>query len=583
MGFRILSLGSALIVIVLIALPLLAISVQTVFPHIFASPPSLVPSAGALKSLLADPYMLSSGLDSLVLAALTALVGSAIGIAVAYLLCMTDIPARGFLWGLVWLVLISPSFLLAQGWELLLAPGGLTHQVFGGILTHTLLSPVGVMLILSLKLFPFSTLATASALEGLGQDVVHAGRLSGARPSMVWRRILLPLLIPAIVSGGLIIFAEVLSDFGVAATLAQTANFPLATFAIYNALEQFPVNFPEASAASLLLVMAVASAQWFERFVNGRRLYVTRWGGNRTLVRASLGRRRLWAVMGILLFMAVAFGIPAATTILASFMPTNSGGLMVSGSLTLANYADAVHISYGLSSFRTSFWYGVTAATAGLLAGIVVTLAGRGTRGWWASILKGLLTTAIAVPGIVLGAGYIFFWDQPVFKDLGLLLYGTPVVLALAYVAGGLPYAVRVATGGMAQISPSTVYAARMSGARLFSTVRFILIPMLGRTWTRIWLMLFTGVMFELPVSQLLYPPGGPTLAVAVVHQYHDTAFGTGAALTVMSTGAVGLVALVITYLEHYLGRWRRRQSEALVPKVVAKSQKIPWAQGGDA
>lgn len=577
-GFRALSGVAAASVIVLVVLPLLALLAQAVFPNLFGSPPSLAPSTVGLKSLLSDPYMLSSGVNSLLLSAATAILATALGISIAYLVVLTDLPGRRIVWGLVWLILISPSFLLAQGWELLLAPGGLTHHLLGGVLTRVLLSPVGVMLVLSLKLFPFSAIAVASGLEGLGQDVVHAARMNGARPFAVWRRILLPLLTPAIVSGALIVFAEVLSDFGVAATLAQTANFPLTTFAIYSALEQFPVNFPEAAATSLVLVGAVVLAQWGQRASVGRKAFTTRWGGNRTLAAVSLGRKRPYLLAAVLLLLAVAFGVPAATTVAASFMPGGAAGLVTSGHPTLANYAAALRIPYGADSFVTSLIYAVAAATIGVVVGLLVTLAWRRGRGWLTGILQSFLTTAIAVPGIVLGAGYIFLWDQPVLKYVGLLLYGTPAALLLAYVAGGLPYSVRVAAGGIEQIPTSVITAARVSGGSLLTIVRRIILPMTRSTWVRVWLMLFAEVVFELPVSQLLYPPGEPTLAVSILHQFHNTQFGTGAALTVMSTAVVAVLSLPLLWLAQ--GRTRGAKGRAGARVREATGLALPQIRG---
>ncbi len=559
LGFRSLALVAAVAVVVLVVLPLMALLAQAVLPNIFALSPSLRPSLIGLSSLASDPYMLASGVNSLLLSASTAVAATVLGVVVAYLLVMTDMPGRRAVWGLVWLILISPSFLIAQGWELLLGPGGLTHDFLGGVLTNTLLSPVGVVVVLSLKLFPYATLAVAAGLEGLGQDVVHAARLSGAPMWNVWRRILLPLVVPAAVSGALIVFAEVLSDFGIASTLAQSANFPLTTFAIYSALEQFPVNFPEAASASLVLVAAVALAQWGQSVMIGRRAYATRWGGNRTLAQVSLGRHRPIYLAGMLLLMVLAFGVPAATTLAASFMPGGAAGLVTGGRPTFANYVQAVNIPYGAGAFALSLGYAIAAASTGVLLGLLVALAWRRGGGWLTGMLQGFLTTAIAVPGIVLGAGYIFLWDEPVLKGVGLLLYGTPAALLLAYIAGGLPYSVRVAAGGMAQIPPSAVTAARASGAGLVTVARRILLPMMGSTWIRIWLMLFAGVVFELPVSQLLYPPGGPTLAVSIMHQFHNTDFGVGAALTVLSTATVGILALIFSWLGGRVGSARQR------------------------
>jgi iron(III) transport system permease protein len=532
-----LALLAAALVILLILAPLLALLVQTIVPGLFQAPPSLAPSAVGLQDLLADPYALRSAVDSLGLATVTAVVATGLGTAVACALVLTDMPGRRAAWSLTWLLLISPSFLIAQGWELLLAPGGLAHGSLGGWPAALLLSPAGVAAVLTLKLFPFATLAVASALEGQGADLILAARLAGARWGSVLRRILLPLLLPALLSGGLIVFAEVLSDFGIAATLAQTAGFPLLTFSIYSALDQFPANFAEAAAASLLLILTVSLGQGLQTRLTRTASVATRWGGRRSWQVALRGPSRILAPLALGVLFALAFGVPAAATVAASLLP-GGNGFLGGARPTVANYSVAWRTPYGLGAFGTSFGYALLAASAGVLFTFLVALAWRERQGLGVRLLQVILTGSIAVPGIVLGAGYIFLWNAPGLRDLAV--YGTPAGLWLAYVAGGLPYGVRVVTGSLAQIPASLLTAARVAGATLAGVLRWVLIPVLGDTWLRVWLLLFSGVMFELPVSELLYPPGEPTLAVAIVHQFHSQQFGVGAALTVTATVGVG-------------------------------------------
>jgi iron(III) transport system permease protein len=538
---------AAALVVLLILAPLLALLVQTIMPGLFQAPPSWAPSVVGLQDLLADPYALRSAVDSLGLATVTAVVATGLGTAVACALVLIDMPGRRAMWSLTWLLLISPSFLIAQGWELLLAPGGLAHGAWGGWPAALLLSPAGVAAVLTLKLFPFATLAVASALEGQGADLILAARLAGARWESVLRRILLPLLLPALLSGGLIVLAEVLSDFGVAATLAQTAGFPLLTFAIYSALDQFPANFAEAAAASLLLILAVSLGQGLQTRLTRTASVATRWGGRRSWQMPLRGASRVVAPLALGALFALAFGVPAAATVAASLLP-GGNGFLGGARPTVANYSMAWRTPYGLGAFGTSFGYALLAASAGVLFTFLVAWAWRERQGLGTRLLQVILTGSIAVPGIVLGAGYIFLWNAPGLRDLPV--YGTPGGLWLAYVAGGLPYGVRVVTGSLAQIPSSLLTAARVAGATLTGVLRWVLIPVLGDTWLRVWLLLFSGVMFELPVSEMLYPPGEPTLAVAILHQFHSQQFGVGAALTVMATIGVGcLVAAAAALL----------------------------------
>ncbi len=546
-GFRTLNGMAAAVVVILIALPLLALLLQSIWPDLFSLPPSLRISGAGFNALFQDPYGIRSIVDSAGLAVSTAVIATVLGGAVAYLLEAVELPARGFFTAMTWLVLLAPSFLIGQGWQFLFGPGGIWAK---GPLVGILLSPVGVALVLSLKLFPFSTLAISGALRGIGQDVVHAARLSGASLWTTWRRILVPLLLPAALAGALIVLAEVLSDFGVASTLAQTANFPLLTYAIYAAMETFPVNFSEAAALAVILVVLVSLAQWVERWIMGRRGYATRWGGSQNLGRQPLARPWIWLAAISALFV-VAFVLPAWGIVAVSF--ESPGGSF--GHWTLANYLSLWGRTYGLDTFVRSLGYAVAAGGLGLVVGIVVSIAWWRRGGWLIAALKALTTTTIAIPGIVLGAGYIFFWNQPILGRIGLALYGTPAALLLAYVAGTLPYSVRVASGSMVQIPPNAIFAARTAGAGLTRVIVRIFIPMLRDTWFRVWLISFAGVIFELPVSELLYPAGAPTLAVGIIHQIHSMRFGTGAALTVISTVLMGVMVGAAQFLQNRCSR----------------------------
>ena len=96
-----------------------------------------------------------------------------------------------------------------------------------------------------------------AGLAGLGQEFEDAARVHGAG-RLAALRLILPILAPAIWSALAINFAESVSDFGVAATLAYSSNFPLATYQLYASINNFPPSFPAAAAMGWLLVAAVA-------------------------------------------------------------------------------------------------------------------------------------------------------------------------------------------------------------------------------------------------------------------------------------------------------------------------------------
>jgi iron(III) transport system permease protein len=119
----------------------------------------------------------------------------------------------------------------------------------------------------------------------------------------------------------------------------------------------------------------------------------------------------------------------------------------------------------------------------------------------------------------------------------------------------------------MVQIPPNAIFAARTAGAGLIRVIYRIFVPLLRDTWFRVWLIIFAGVMFELPVSELLYPAGAPTLAVGIMHQVHAMRFGVGAALTVSATVMTGLIIGGVHLL---LSLTRRRGSKPVKSRIEA-------------
>ena len=165
--------------------------------------------------------------NSLWVATAAALIGIVIGFPIAWLAARTTLPGRRLVPFAMWLVLLLPSWLPSLGWERIVQPDGVMYRL--GLdwpwVTHAIMGPFGVVLLLGLRCVPFSFLAITAALAGLGEEFEDAARVHGASRSQALR-LIIPILAPAIMSAVAIGFAESISDFGVAATLAYNSNFP---------------------------------------------------------------------------------------------------------------------------------------------------------------------------------------------------------------------------------------------------------------------------------------------------------------------------------------------------------------------
>lgn len=582
--FRILSITlivgiPALILVLFVLYPLAAIILQSIFPDIYAINPDLNPSFSAISQVFSDPLNYQALGNSLWLSAITAVLASALGTILAVLAKRTDLPLRHAMDTMVWIVFFFPSFLIGEAWSLTLIRGGIPDQFlhFSDGFINWFFSPVGVIFILSLKSFPFVYLAVTAALRWLGSEFEDAGRIAGARLWRSWLSINTPLLLPAIFAGGLIAFAKSLSDFGTAATIAQNSNVTLVTYQIYAAINTSPVNFALAAAFSLLLFVAIALALLTQSLVQRRRSFQVISGRSRPARDISLGAWRWPALLFCALVFFFALVIPLGMSLLLSFLHAFGNGLTASN-FTLDNYTKVLaRGSDALDALFRSIWLSIGAATITTLLGMPIAFIIKRTRIPGRSLLNMFTLVTIAVPGIILACGYIFAWNAPYLEYIGIggpngiAFYGTIWVLFCAYIGGSLPYATRLSIGALEQVSTNLLETARVQGANVFQLMIRIIGPLLRANLSSIWLLVFTGTMLELAASELLYPPGQPTLPVQIVGYFNNFQLGPGMALSMLDVGVVTLALILIRALPWLIGYARKSAQTRAIEEQVEK------------
>jgi iron(III) transport system permease protein len=496
--------------------------------------------------------------DSLWVSAAAAVLGLALGLPIAWLTARTTLPGRRFVAGGMWLVLLLPSWLPALGWQRLVQADGVMYRLgldFPAV-THAIMGPFGVVLLLGLRSVPFSFLAVTAGLAGLGQEFEDAARVHGAS-RMAALRMILPMLAPAIWSALAINFAESISDFGVAATLAYNSNFSLATYQLYAAINNFPPSFPAASAMGCLLVAAVAIPLALQARALRGRSYQMLSGRTRQAVRRQLSRTgAVCAAGGVALFYAVALGVPGFGAVSGSLLGDYGGSF----TLTLVNYDALLHESGQIGPLERSLIYAVIGATVTVIGGFIAAWLLAQRRGTSSRVLDFLLLSAIALPSVVFAAGYIFFYNLPVMSRLGIDLYQTTTLLVIAYIASSLPTTSRVLMGAVSQLQPSLKDAARTHGSGELAAWARGVLPVVSRPLVMAWLLTFCGVFLELPISQLLYAPGSPPASVAIQDNLGSYHFGIGMAQAVFAV-AIAMMAVGIvlgTYRLLAPAGWRR-------------------------
>lgn len=496
--------------------------------------------------------------NSLWVSAAAAGIGLVVGFTIAWLTHRTNLPGHRYVAGGMWLVLLLPSWLPALGWQRLVEPDAVMYRMglHWPLVTNAILGPFGVVLLLGLRAVPFTYLAVSAALSGLGQEFEDAARVHGAgRLGAI--RLVAPILAPAIWSALAINFAETMSDFGVASTLAYSSHFPLATYQLYIAINNFPPTFPAAAAMGWLLVGSVAIPLAIQARALRGRSYAVLSGRTRPAVRRQLGRgERAGAVGFVALYYLFALAVPAFGAVSGSLLQDYGASLAP----TFANYAQVFRDSGLFAPLGRSIVFGVITATVTVVGGMIAArmLSRRPTRA--TRILDFLLLAAVALPSVVFGAGYIFAYNLPALSHVGLDLYQTMTLLIVAYVASSLPTNARVLVGAVSQVQGSLADAARTHGAGPIRAWLRGVLPVLSRPMVMAWLLTFCGILLELPLSQLLYPPGSPPASVGIETNLGNYHFGVGMAQAVVAVlvALVGVGLVLGAYRLFAPAGWRR-------------------------
>jgi iron(III) transport system permease protein len=546
-----------LLLLLLVVYPLAAIILQSVFPNLYTDNPNLIPGLNALRELTKNPTNYLAFLNSLWLGAITAILACLIGTSLALLSRRTNMPLRRGIDILVWIVFFTPSFLTGEAWSLVCIRGGIPDQYlhFSDAFINGFFSPAGVIFILSLKTFPYVYLSVTAALHWLGSEFEDAAQVSGAKTWRAWWSINIPLLWPAILSAGLIAFAEALSDFGTAATIAQNANVTLITYQIYTSINTAPVNFSLAAALSLFLFVAIALALLLQSAILRTRSFQVISGKSRPVRTYELGFWRWPALFYCFVIFFLALVVPLGACLVLSLLHAFGQGLSASN-WTLDNYQTVLmQGSDNLDSLGRSFWLSLGNATITMLVGLPIAFIIRRTHLPGRRLLSLITLVTIAVPGLILACGYIFAWNAPYLSWIGIggpdgiQFYGTVWILLAAYIGGSLPYATRLGIGALEQVSSAMLETAQVQGSGLFQMLLRIVGPLLSSSLGSIWLLVFTNTMFELAASELLYPPGQPTMPVMIISLFNDFKLGPGMALAMLNIGLVIVAVVVIRFV----------------------------------
>ncbi|WP_374115070.1 ABC transporter permease [Ancylobacter mangrovi] len=520
----------------IVAVPFVFIVLQAIFPELGRG--SLAAPLRHLGRTLGDPELLRLTGHTLVLGLGVILGCTLVGVPLAVARALFRVPLA-LVWDVLFLVpFMIPPYIATLGWIMSLQPRGYLQQLTGINLGPLLFSVPGMIVIMTLNVFPVVYFAVSRTIEAVGTRYSDVGRVFGARPVRAFFRITLPLATPGLAASLLLVFALAIEEYGTPAALGRRFGFEVLVTGIENRISDWPIDLPGAAILSLLLVGLSLIAFMIQRRILVARNYDTVGGKPHAKLKRPLGR---WAIPVTAAFAVVAFlatGLPILAILATALSRTLSGGLKLSN-MGFENFVEVFHNTGGaLQALMNSLSLGVgTALLAGALGALTAYAVEKG-RGRGRVALDVLAMLPSALPGVVVAVGMILAWNQPA---LPFTPYNTAFILLLAYCCILLPQPVRYATAAFQQIGDNLEAAARVAGAGPLTVFRRIMLPLILPSLVTSMLLVFAVASRELVASLLVAPVGMMTIAGFIWRQFDQGSVGLGMTMS--------FIAIVITTL----------------------------------
>jgi len=465
-----------------------------------------------------------------------------IGVPLAWATARTDMPLRRLIHALVALSYITPPYLTALAYIILLGPDAgqfnrLLRALFGFASGPiNIFSMPGVIFVIGIHVFAFTYFLTHSALKSVDAALEESAQMLGAKPWQTTLRINLPLVAPTITGGALLAAIEAMALFGPQGIIGTPAQIVFLPTRIYATIGGYPPRWGEASALSLLLVVLTVAGLALQRGYLERRSFITVGGRGVRSRRTALGHWR-WPLFAFCLLLVFFSAIaPLGVLTLTAFAKSWTEPLSFAN-LTLQHFFTALsEDQVAVRGILNSFKLATAAATLAVLIGAAVAYLDVRTSARGRRLLDYLAILPLGLPGTVMAVGILL-----AFIRMPLPIYGTLSILLIAYVARFLPLASRSANATLRQIDPSLEEAGRATGASWWGAVKLILLPLARPGLLVAFLLVFIPAFGELSATILLYTGGTETIAIAI---YRLNDLGQ---LEVVSALAVFTIAVVLT------------------------------------
>ncbi|MEI0700665.1 iron ABC transporter permease [Brachyspira intermedia] len=482
-------------------------------------------------------YYYSTLINSFVVTTSVTIIAVLIGTPLAYCMRMYNLKGKRIIEILIIISMMSPAFIGAYSWILLLGRNGVITRFFSyiGINIPTIYGFDGILLVFSLKLYPFIFMYVYGALGKIDNIFLEASENLGASSFMRNMTVTIPLIKPTIVSAGLIVFMNALADFGTPMLIGEGyRTMPTMIYSEFISEVGSNANF----SASMSVIMVIITTIMFisQKYIVNKRSYAMN-AMNCIKSKDIKGIKSILIHSGIYILVLVSI-LPQITVIYTSFLKTNRS--VFTSQFSFESY-ETIFRSLA-SSIKNTYLYGIITIAIIIIVGMLTAYITIRRKNILTSIIDIVSMFPYIIPGSVLGITFLTAFNKP-----PIILTGSSIIIIISLVIRRLPYTLRSSSAILYQIDKNVDEASISLGASEIKTFFYITARLMLSGVLSGAILSWITVINELSSSVILYTTKSRTMSVAIYQEVIRASYGTAAALSTILT-LTTIISLIIFF-----------------------------------
>ncbi len=472
-------------------------------------------------------YYYETLLNSLVVASVSTGFAILLGVPLAYIMNAFEIKGKSFIEICIILSMLSPPFIGAYSWVLLLGRNGILTRFIKEVLNlpfESIYGFGGIVLVFSLKLFPLIYIYTSGAIKKIDASLLEAAENLGCSPVKRVFTILVPLLMPTILAGSLLVFMNAIADFGTPMLIGEGYRvMPVVIYGEFIGEVGGEARFAAALAVMMMLLTMVLFL--LQKYFVAKKSFIMNALIPMRTKTLSLGKNILaHSFVYFLILLAI---LPQIVVIITSFLKIED--LRFVQKFSLESYQ--LVFKNASSAIWNTFTFSTVAIMLIIILGVFIAYMTVRNKNTLNSFIDTVSMLPYIIPGSVLGITLLLAFNKP-----PLILSGTATLLIISYTIRRLPYTLRSSAAILYQINPNIEEASISLGAPPVKTFfRVTLLMMMPGVMSGALLSWIT-VINELSASIIIFTGNTKTMSVAIYGEVVRASYGTAAALATLLT-----------------------------------------------